>query len=195
MQVSQEFLDVGWGVKDGLPYTPWASDLLKARRAEIGKNDPTAHCLPEGIAKTYSTPLLRKIVQLPGLVIILSEVNAAYRQIFTDARPLPVDPQPSWDGYSTGKWDSDTLVVETSGFRDGIWLDHKGNPLTEAAKITERFRRVDYGHLQIELTVDDPKAYTHPWTVTLNQVIALDTDLMAYICLENERDVRHFVGK
>jgi hypothetical protein len=127
--------------------------------------------------------------------VILNEHNANYRQIFTDGRPLPADPQPAWNGYSIGKWDGDTFVVETAGFRDGIWLDSAGDPLTDAGKVTERFRRVDYGHLVVEVTVDDPKAYTKPWTVKLNQIIALDTDLLDYICLENEKDVKHLVGK
>ena len=133
------------------------------------------------------------MVQTPGLLLILNEYNKTYRQIFTDGRPLPTDPQPTWDGYSIGKWDGDTVVVETTGFRDGIWLDASGDPLTDAAKVTERFRRVNYGHLEIEFTVDDPKAYTKPWTVKLNQILALNTDLLDYICLENERDLRHLV--
>jgi len=195
MQVSQEFLDIGWGLKDGLPYQAWGRDLVKARRAENGTEDPLSRCLPIGMVKNHTSPLLRKIIQVPGLIVILSEHNASYRQIFTDGRPLLEDPQPAWNGYSTGKWQGDTLVVETNGFRDGIWLDAKGNPLTEAAKITERFRRVNYGRLEIELTVDDPKAYAKPWSVKLNQVMALDTELLDYICLENERDVSHFIRK
>jgi hypothetical protein len=108
---------------------------------------------------------------------------------------LPEDPQPSANGYSSGTWEGDTLVVRTSGFQDGIWLDRKGSPLTEAATLTERFRRVNYGKLNIDLTVDDPKAYTAPWTVTLHQNLKPDTDLVDYVCLENEKDQRHFVGK
>jgi hypothetical protein len=123
----------------------------------------------------------------------LNERNASYRQIFTDGRPLPQDPQPSFNGYSTGKWDGDTLVVQTSGFRDGTWLDRKGSPLTESGKLTERFRRVNYGKLEIDLTVDDPKAYTAPWTVKISHNLKLDTDLLDYICLENEKDVAHYV--
>ena len=133
------------------------------------------------------------MVQTPGLLLILNEYNKTYRQIFTDGRPLPTDPQPTWDGYSIGKWDGDTVVVETTGFRDGIWLDTSGDPLTDAAKVTERFRRVNYGHLEIEFTVDDPKAYTKPWTIKLNQILMLNTDLLDYICLENEKDLRHLV--
>src|SRR4029077_17378011 len=146
------------------------------RGAAFGQGDPTAHCLPGGIMKLHSDPLLRKIVQVPGLVVILTERNASYRQIFTDGRPLPEDPQPSWNGYSTGKWEGDTLVVETAGLRDGMWLDRSGSPLTDAAKITEWFRRVNYGNLEIEVTVNDPKAYTKPWTVKVHESVVLDTE-------------------
>jgi hypothetical protein len=137
----------------------------------------------------------KKIVQTPGLLLILHETEASYRQIFTDGRSLPVDPNPAFNGYSIGKWEGDTLVVQTAGFRDGIWLDVGGDPVTDAAKITERFRRVNYGRLEIDLTVDDPKAYTKPWTVKLTQVLEADTDLMDNICLENEKDMKHMVGK
>ena len=127
--------------------------------------------------------------------MILNEREAMYRQIFTDGRPLPVDPQPSWVGYSTGKWEGDTLVIQTSGFRDGLWLDANGSPLTESGKITERLRRVNFGKLEIEITVDDPKAYTSPFTVKLTQLLAPDTDLLDYYCIENEKDGPHLVGK
>src|SRR5262249_38307583 len=118
-----------------------------------------------------------------------------YRQIFTDGRPLPIDPNPSWNGYSSGKWEGDTLVVETAGFRDGNWLDSNGDPLTDAGKLTERFHRVNFEHMEIEITLDDPKAYTKPWTGKLNQTIKLDTDLIDFVCAENEKDTRHFPGK
>ena len=189
---AQEFANIGASLKDGLPYQPWAKALVEKRRAEERLHDPLSYCLPPGPVRlhTWSTP--RKMIQAPGLLLILNELNASYRQIFTDARPLPVDPNPSWNGYSSAKWQGDTLVVETTGFRDGIWLDSLGNPLTDAAKLTERFRRIDYGHLEIDLTVDDPKAYTRPWTVTLHHIIKLDTDLIEFVCVENEKDTRHF---
>ncbi|HEY7333800.1 MAG TPA: hypothetical protein VH639_02875 [Bryobacteraceae bacterium] len=135
------------------------------------------------------------MIQTPGLVVIMNEFNTSYRQIFTDARPLPADPNPSWNGYSTGKWDGDTLVVETSGFRDGLWLDATGNPMSDAAKITERFRRVNFGRMEIEIAVDDPKTYTKPWTITLNQTIKLDTDLLDFVCNEGEKDSSHLSAK
>jgi hypothetical protein len=193
--VPRDFADIGQSLAGGLPYQPWAGAAVKARRAENGKDDPFTHCLPGTVARIHTVPLLRKIVQAPGLLIFLSETNASYRQIFTDGRPLPKDPNPSRNGYSIGHWEGDTLVVETTGFVDGQWLDRFGSPLTDKAKMIEKFQRVNYGTLQIELTVDDPKAYTKPWTVRLNQSIALNTDLMDWICLENEKDLAHLVGK
>src|SRR5215471_6797664 len=193
--VPQVFGDIGRGVKGGLPYQPWASDLVKTRKADFGKDDPTSHCLPGGIAKLHTAALLRKIVQTPGLIVFLTERNASYRQIFTDGRPLPEDPNPSWNGYSTGRWEGDTLVVETIGFMDKNWLDRAGSPLTSAAKMTEKFRRPNYGTLEIELTVNDPEAYTKPWTIPLKQSLVLNTELLDYICLENEKDSSHLVGK
>jgi hypothetical protein len=190
---AQEFGNIGFTLQEGLPYQPWAADLVKKRRAEERLHDPLSYCLPPGPVRlhTWSTP--RKIIQTPGLLVILNELNASYRQIFTDGRPLPADPNPSWNGYSSAKWEGDTLVVQTNGFRDGIWLDSLGNPLTDAAKLTERFRRVNFGRMEIEITVDDPKAYTKPWTIKLNHMIKLDTDLLDFICAENEKDTPHLL--
>jgi len=139
-------------------------------------------------------PYPRKMIQVPGLLVILFERDTAYRQIFTDGRPLPDDPQPGFNGYSTGKWEGDTLIVETKGFRDGTWLDVSGTPLTDAATVTERFRRPNVGRLEIEITVNDPKAYTKPWTIQVNQAFAADTDMLEFVCPENERDARRLVG-
>jgi hypothetical protein len=193
--VSPEFANIGRTFKDGLPYQPWAAEVVKATRAAGRPDDPLSRCFPPGLVRLNVFPLFRKIVQVPGLLVTLNEFNASYRQIFTDGRPLPVDPNPSWNGYSSGKWEGDTLVVHTAGFRDGLWLDTGGSPLTDAARITERFRRVNYGTLEIELTVDDPKAYTKPWTIKLTQIIAPDTELLDFVCLENEKDVRHMPSK
>ena len=124
--------------------------------------------------------------------MMLSEVNASYRQVFTDGRPLPEDPTPSWQGYSSAKWDGDALVIDSIGFRDGLWIDWNGSEIGESAKVRERIRRPDYGHLDIEVTVDDPKAYTHPWTVTIKQRLMADDELIEFVCLENERSSRHF---
>jgi hypothetical protein len=194
MRIPQEFLDIGWSLKGGLPYQPWAAAIVERTRGDRSK-DPNSRCLPTGIVRMYTHPLFRKIIQTPGLLLILNEREVSYRQIFTDGRPLPVDPQPSWVGYSTGKWEGDTLVIQSSGFRDGLWLDASGSPLTESGKITERIRRVNFGKLEIEITVDDLKAYTSPWTVRLTQLLAPDTDLLDYYCIENEKDRPHLVGK
>ncbi|SRR5579884_50575 len=193
--VPRAFGDLNREVKGGLPYQPWAAEAVKNRKAANGKDDPTTHCLPGGIAKLHTAALLRKIVQTPALLIFLTERNASYRQIFLDGRPLPEDPNPSWNGYSVGHWDGDTLVVQTIGLNDGQWLDRAGSPQTSRARMTERFRRPNYGTLEVELTVDDPEAYTKPWTIQLKQALALDTELLDYICLENEKDAAHLVGK
>ena len=194
-KVGQEFINIGWSVKGGLPFQTWAAQLAKERLAANSKDDPQSHCLPRGALRIHTDGLLKKIVQTSGLLVILTERNAGYRQIFTDGRPLPEDPTPSWNGYSSGKWEGDTLVVQSNGFRDGIWLDASGSPMTEAARMLEKFRRSRYGTLEIEITVDDPKAYMKPWTVKLTQPLVPDTELLDYICLENERDSRHFVAK
>ena len=195
MPVGLEFVNIGSSLKGGLPYLPWAAAIAKKRTEDLRKEDPTSFCLPIGVVRLHTMALFKKIVQVPGLLVILNEHNASYRQIFTDGRPLPVDPNPSWVGYSSATWEGDTLVVRTTGFRDGLWLDANGSPLTDAARVTERFRRVNYGKLEIDLTVDDDRAYRTPWTVRLNQFLVLDTDLLDYICNENERDVPHLVGK
>ena len=190
-----EFLDLGARLKGGLPYQPWAAELVAKRLEQLGRDDPVGSCRPAGAIRLLTFPPPRKIIQLPGEIVILSERDVTYRQIFTDGRPLPQDPDPSWNGFSAAKWEGDTLVAHTIGIRDGTWLDRKGSPMTDAAKITERFRRVNYGRLEIEVNVDDPKAYTHPWTIKLNQRIVLNTELLDYYCLDNERDAAHMVGK
>jgi hypothetical protein len=189
------FRDVGAGFKDGLPLQPWAADLIKKRRAENQKDNPDALCLPMGFMQFHTHGQPRKIVQTPGLIVIIFEPNYGLRQIFTDGRPLPTnDPQPWWYGYSIGKWDGDTLVVETTGLRDGGWLDIWGSPFTDQARVTERFRRVNFGTLEIDVTIDDPKAYTKPWTVRVNQRIMLDGDLIEFICNENQQFTSYLAG-
>jgi hypothetical protein len=189
-----QFMDISKEVQGGLPFQKWAADLVKVRRAVNNKDDPDSRCQPLGTVKMHLHPYPRKILQFPGLMVILYERDTVYRQIFTDGRPLPVDPQPSFYGYSTGKWEGDTLVVQTNGFRDGLWLDISGTPLTEAAKLTERYHRPSFGKLEIEITVDDSKAYTKPWTIRVNQTLAVDTDLLEFFCMDNEKDARHLVG-
>jgi hypothetical protein len=194
-QLAPEFMNIAARLKDPLPYRPWALELRKARESDNGKDNPSGRCLPQGVVRMHSDPFPRKMLQLPNLLAILYEHNVEYRQIFIDGRPLPADPQPSFFGYSSGKWEGDTLVVQTIGFRDDGWLDTAGNPISESAKLKERFRRPNFGSLEIEVTVDDPKAYTAPWTVKIDQSLELDTDLLEWVCLENEKDLPHLVGK
>ena len=182
------FRNVGANFKEGLPLQPSAAELLKQRNAGNSKDNPEANCLPMGIMQFHTQGAPRKFIQTPGLIVILYEASSGSRQIFTDGRPLPGnDPQPWWYGYSVGRWEGDTLVVQTTGLRDGGWLDIIGSPLTDAARLTERFRRVSYGRMEIDVTVDDPKAYTRPWTVRINQQIMLDGELIEFICAENQK--------
>ena len=193
--VSDEFINIAAHLKGGLPYQPWAAELVKTRRSEQRVNDPMSRCVPIGPIRLHTWNGPQKLVQSHGLLIIMNELDTTFRQIFTDGRALPADPNPSWNGYSSGKWEGDTLVVHTNGFRDHMWLDATGNPMTDAAQITERFRRINFGHLEIEITVDDPKAYTKPWTVKIAQVIQLDTDLLDFVCADNEKDISHLSNK
>jgi hypothetical protein len=136
---------------------------------------------------------MNKIIQTPALIAILSE-DLTYRQIFLDGRELPKDPSPSFMGYSVGHWDGDALVVETAGFKDITWLDFNGHPHSEALRITERFRRRDFGHMDIEMTISDPPIYSRPWTITVKADLVPDTEILEYVCAENEKDRRHLVG-
>lgn len=189
------FWDFGSVIPGGLPYQPWAAAARNQRFADHSKDNPDVHCMPLGILQMNTHPFPRRFVQAPGYLAILHERDMEYRQIFLDGRPLPSDPQPSWNGYSTGKWMGATLVVETIGFRDGLWADYDGSPLTSAAKITERFHRLNFGSMELEMTVDDAKAYTRPWRVKIDLTLQLNSDLLEYVCLEGERDSQHMVGK
>jgi len=186
-----QFWNLGASFPDGLPFQPWAAELHRQRVASNSKDNPDAHCLPLGLMQLHTHGQPRKMVQTPGVIVIIYEANAGLRQIFTDGRPQPKDVEPWWFGYSTGKWEGDTLAVETTNLRDLGWLDVEGSPITTSGRILERFRRIDYGHLEIEVTIDDPKAYTKPWTVTVHQRIMPDTDLIEFICQENNKDGPH----
>jgi hypothetical protein len=187
------FFELGSMVPGGLPYQPWAKELKDKRTRENAKDNPDAHCLPLGNMQLHLHPEPRKIIQGRNEIVVLYEGNGGVRQIFTDGRALPAgDLQPWWFGYSTGKWEGDTLVVQTSGFRDGGWLDVNGSPLTDAGKMTEKFRRVNYGTLELELTVDDAKAYTKPFTVKFTQRLMPDDELIEFVCQENELSSAHF---
>jgi hypothetical protein len=194
------FSDVFANFKEPLPLQPWAAQLKAARKEQESKENPDAHCLPMGLMQFHMHPQPRKVLQLADVIAILYEGNAGVRQIFTDGRPLPgAEAQPWWYGYSVGRWEGDTLVVETSGFRDGGWLDIDGSPLTDAAKMTERWRRPNFGTMQIDVTIDDPKAYTRPFSVRVHHKLMvdshLDADLIEFVCQENNQAPRLMVGK
>ncbi|HEU4689440.1 MAG TPA: hypothetical protein VFS23_13800 [Vicinamibacterales bacterium] len=171
----------------GAPFQPWAKELYEQRQKAEGRGAPTERCLPHGIPDAMLTHTLPfKIVQTPGLTIILFEEFNNWRQVFTDGRKLPTDPQPTWLGYSVGSWDGDTFVIQTAGFNDKSWLDAGGTPHTEALKTTERLRRTDFGHMEIEFTFDDPKTFTQPWSTTVKFNLLADTDLLEFHC-DNEK--------
>jgi hypothetical protein len=181
-------LDIGRNMPGGLPLRSQANELLKKRTA---KDDPHVRCLPDSPPRTWVMPHLTKAVHTPRLLVLLYEVNAMYRQIFIDGRQQPEDPVPSWTGYSTARWQGDTLVVETKGFRDDLWIDMKGSPISTAATMTERISRPSYERLSVDITIDDPKMYTKPWMVHFEQELMLDTELIDEICLENEKSWQH----
>ena len=181
---------------DGIevPFQPWAEKLYKERSENLGKGRPSERCLTHGVTDFDALGINWKIIQTPGMIAVLYEAYNHYRQIFLDGRPLPKPTQPAYLGYSVGRWEGETLVVETTGFNDIGWLDDGGHPQTESLHVTERFRRRDFGHMDLQLTIDDPKAYTRPWGPTLRLNFQPDDELMESIC-ENEKDVPHMVGK
>jgi len=170
-----------------LPYQDWARKKMDERHAVLAIDDPHVRCLPDNPPRHWTLPHLTKLVHTPKLLVMMYEVNAMYRQVFIDGRPLPEDPTPGWNGYSTAHWEGDTLVVQSAGFRDNLWIDTGGSPMSDVAKMTEKIRRPNFGTLEIELTIDDPKNYTKPFTVTLTDNIEIDTELIDEFCLENEK--------
>ena len=188
---SRQMANIGVDLPGGLPYQPWLRAVVKERTDNLAIDDPHIRCLPDNFVRAYGLPHLLKFVHKPGLLVVLNEMNAGYRQVFTDARPLPEDPNPSWQGYSSGRWSGDTLIIETIGLRDDTWIDWNGSVVTQAAKVREEIQRPDFGHLDIQVTVDDPKAYTKPWTVKLKERVVADTELVDEICLEGEQSLKH----
>jgi hypothetical protein len=176
-------------------FQPWAEALFKHRVETEGREDPQAYCVLSGVPREHVVPYPFKILNTRGEIIILYEALHSYRQIYMDGRPLPKDPNPTWMGYSIGRWEGDTLVVDSRGFVDNNWLDNSGHPGTEALRLHEEFRRPDFGHIYLKMTIDDPKAYKKPWTVNLEFTADPDTDLIEYVCSENEKDLKHLVGK
>ena len=170
-----------------VPLQPWAEKVLQERIETNGKDHPGVRCWPSGIPEKLNIPDGLKLVQTPDLMLFLHESRTIYRQVFTDGRPLPKDPQPAWQGYSVGRWDGDTFIVETIGQNGKTWLDMRGLPATDALKVTERYRRPTIGNMIVDVTIDDPKAYTKPFTVRVNQQLMLNEELLEFVCLENQR--------
>ena len=191
------FGNVGGSTPDAeAPYQPWAKELVDKRQADNSKDNPDAHCLPMGILQMDSHPYPKKVIQTPTEVLMIYEASGTtVREIFLDGRPLPKkdDVDPWYNGYSVGHWDGDTLVVETTGLMDDGWLDVRGSPLTSAAKLTERIRRLNFGYLEIKVTIDDPKAYTKPFDAIIYSRLMPDSQLSEFVCID--KDAQHYVGK
>ena len=196
---SQYFLNIFADFKPGEePILPAAAAALRERAKNpvaFTQQSPLSHCLPEGMPLVEIAPAPYKIMQTPGMTAMLYERDTTFRQVYTDGRNLPADPQPSWLGYSVGKWDGDTLVVDTVGFNDRGWLDARGHSHSESLRLTERFHRSDVGHMEVQMTIDDPKTYSKPFMIKLKQRLLPDTDLLESFCSENERDMRHIEAK
>jgi hypothetical protein len=177
------------------PMRPEAAEIFKQRAPDAGKDFPTGHCLPAGVPTGLLIPIPFKIIQTPGLTVILFEGDNTIRQIYTDGRTHPTEPHPLWLGYSIGRWQGDTLVVDTVGFNDKSWLDPAGHPHSDALHVVERFRRRDFGHIDVEATMDDPKMYTKPFTIKFALLLQPDTDILESFCAENEKDRAHLAGR
>ncbi len=187
--------DIGADLKSGIPLQPWAAALYRERSDNFGKDNPISRCMPAGVPTIDIIPTPFRIMQASSMLAILYEYNMQYRQIFTDARVLPKDPNPNWMGYSIGHWEGDTLVVETAGLKDDTWLDLYGHPATDALHVVERFRRTNFGSMDVEITLSDAKAYTEPWMIVLHPHLMADTEILEFVCIENNKGVEHLVGK
>jgi len=177
-----------------IPMRPKAVAIFRERQESEGKDRPSGRCISHGVTDFNALNTPTKIVQTPSVTIILFESYNHYRQVLTDGRPLPTDPQPAWLGYSIGRWEGDAFVVETNGLSSVTWLDDGGHPHGDGLRVRERFRRLDFGHLDIEMTIDDNEYYTRPWTVTVHKALMVDDELIEWMC-ENEKDLPHMVGK
>jgi hypothetical protein len=176
------------------PMLPWAAKLYRERQENNGKDRPSGRCLPHSVTDFDAHHMPKKVIQTPGLVVLLFESYHSYRQIFTDGRPLPKERDPAWFGYSVGKWEGDALVVNTVGLNENTWLDDGGHPHSDALHIIERFRRPNFGHIEVQVTIDDPKAYTKPWTAKIGWEFVPDTELFDWV-FENETDLRPLIAK
>ena len=192
---SQAFRDLKAAVSGDLPMLPWAAQLKATRFGQNSKDHPDAHCLPLHPIQLHLHPQPRKIIQTPNLVMILYEANDGRREIFLDGRPMPPDDvQPWWYGYSVGRWDGDSLVVESTGFKDQTWIDEYGTPASDRLRLTERLRRINFGTLEVQVTVDDSKTFTRPFAFTLQQRLMPDTELIEFVCSENNLSAARLVG-
>jgi hypothetical protein len=194
--LSQYFINIFSDFEPGNePVRPQAAAALIERAAAFSRVSPIAHCLPEGMPLVEMAPAPYKIIQNPGLTVMLYERDTTYRQIHTDGRKLPADPSPTWLGFSVGRWDGDTFVVESNGFNDRGWLDARGHTHSEALHLTERFHRINFGTMLLDLSIDDPQTYTRPFSVRIKQHLMPDSDLLESFCAENERDAGHEAAK
>jgi hypothetical protein len=196
-QLVKHLLRLDADLKPGeVPLKPEAEAILKERIEWNGKDHPGARCLPSGIPEKLSIPDGLKIIQTPDVMLFLFESRTIYRQVFTDGRPLPPeDVNPTWMGYSIGRWEGDTFVAETKYSNGKTWLDMRGLPATEKLHVIERYTRPSIGRIKIEVTIDDPGAYTKPWKVNLDWTLQPDIELIESICEENNKDWVHMVGK
>ena len=194
--LSQYYINIFFDYKpEDVPMKPAAAEQFRKRAPTFSKESPLPHCLPIGMPLVEMSPAPYKILQMPGATMMLYERDTTYRQIFSDGRKLPEDPQPSWLGYSVGKWDGDSFVVESIGFNDRGWLDARGHTHSEALHMTERFHRLDFGDMEVQLTIDDPQTYTRPFTIKLKQRLLPDSDVLESFCAENEKDAHHTAGR
>ena len=188
--------DIIQELKDENIFKPEAQAIFNKRVADLRREDPVTHCLPGGPLEIFPQGAVQyyRFIQSKDVIGLIYE-SGFHRQIFIDGRPLPKDPNPTWMGYSIGHWDGDTLVVESAGFNDRTWLDRVGHPHSEELRVTERFRRVDFGHMQFQITYDDPKMMTRPLTISVPVTYAADKEMLEFVCAENERDTGHLVSK
>jgi hypothetical protein len=193
LKLTPQIMNIALGMKDGLPYLPWAAELMKNRAKEAAYIDPHAHCHAPNYPRAWALPETQKIFQTPTQLVILHEWNASYRQIFFDGRKLPDDMMPMPNGYSVAHWEGDTLVVESAGYKDDSWLDTAGNFFSGKAKVTEKIRRPNFGSLDIDVTVNDPTVFTREWTVNLHMKPLVDTEMIDFMCQDNNKDPGHFV--
>ena len=197
-QASRAVFDLAQAVRKGeqVPFTPEGRAIFDQRRKTNSKDEPGARCLPTGlpVRALLRTPF--KIVQTPPVMAILYESRTTFRQILTDGRPLPeVVDWPAWNGFSVGRWEGDTFVAQTAGFNGKPWLDQAGYPASDALRITERLHRRDFGHMDLEMIIDDEKMYTRPWSIFSELTLQVDTELLEFICQENEKDSALLVGQ